>query len=527
VRPDDFSFFGFDELRRNELRTILRLGIRNDAPAVSVIADAIFIPEEDASERNQSKALGGIVGSDGQPIESAQLHRKGGKHFGGLTETTSVTAERELDEDVVYLGPLFNHYGRVLLESLARIWYLSEVDPATKVVFSQTQEILAPWVFKLLSVFGIPPERIVTLDEPTRIRRAIVPEPLFEQHYSAHVDMVRPFRDVAARIAADVRPSEQPLYLSRRRLTSGQRQIIGETELEEILRQSGFVIAYPETMTIEDQVRLVNGHTDIFSSLGSAAHSILFALAKPRLHLLANRDNIPANYYLCSVLADAPTTFVNCLRWGSRASRKLARLKRGEAFPENLEQTSLGDTVLGSQAAPQLVELERVNGYLQENGFITAQSPAAMLGADYAASLQHRYDEAWFYTRLRKTIRRSPSRTLESLPVDLERDALELAVESWPVSFMLALYYLRAGDSERAETMTTRFAALVDEEPDDDRLAYYRGDVHRLAKQIVRASEPETARRIKKILANRFRMQRLDEWRSRAPTRASRRLSTS
>jgi hypothetical protein len=147
-----------------------------------------------------------------------------------------------------------------------------------------------------------------------------------------------------------------------------------------------------------------------------------------------------------------------------------------------------------------------------------------MLAPHYAASLQRRYDEAWFYTRLRKTISRKTARKPESLPIDLERDALELAAESWPVSFMLALYFLRAGDSSRADTLANQFAALVDQEPDDDRLAYYRGDVHRLAKQIVRASEPQTARRIRTILANRFRMQRLDEWRSRAPTRASRRL---
>jgi hypothetical protein len=216
LRPDDFSFHGFGELRRDELRKISRLGIRSDPPSVSVIEDAIVIPDEEALDANQPKALGGIVMPDGQPIESAQLHRKGGKHVGGLPEIVSVTVERELDENVLYLGPLFNHYGRVLLESLARIWYLSEVDPSTKVVFSFAQEILAPWVFRLLSLFGIPPERILTLDEPTRLRRAVVPEPLFEQLYSTHVDMVRPFREVAARIAADVRPSEQPLYLSRR-----------------------------------------------------------------------------------------------------------------------------------------------------------------------------------------------------------------------------------------------------------------------------------------------------------------------
>jgi len=41
---------------------------------------------------------------------------------------------------------------------------------------------------------------------------------------------------------------------------------------------------------------------------------------------------------------------------------------------------------------------------------------------------------------------------------------------------------LCAGDNSHAETLVNQVTALVDEEPDADRLAYYRGDVHRLAK---------------------------------------------
>src|SRR5215210_5194987 len=345
LEPGDFSFHGFGELRRDELRKISKLGIRSDPPAVSVVEGAIFVPNGVESNTDHSKVAGGIVKPDGQPIDAAQLHRKGGKHFGGLSEAVSISAERVLDEDVVYLGPLFGHYGRVLLESLARVWYLSEVDPSVKVVFNNTttmqdDELIpvapGPWVFKLLSLFGIPLERILALEEPTRLRRAIVPETLFEQLDSAHVDMVRPFREVAARVAADVTVSDQPLYLSRRRLTSRERLVVGESELEDLLREHGFAIAYPETMTIEDQIRLINSHSDIFSGVGSAAHSILFALGQLRLHLLANRDSIPANFFLCSALTDVPTTFVNCLGSGGRAGRKAERLDQRAESVENL-----------------------------------------------------------------------------------------------------------------------------------------------------------------------------------------------
>jgi hypothetical protein len=402
LQPGEFSFHGFDELRRDELRKILRLGIRSDQPAVSVVDDALFVPNGHQSIAAQSKFAGGIVKPDGQPVETAQMHRKGGKRFGGPIESVTATAERVLDEDIIYLGPLFNHYGRVLLESLARVWYLSEGAASEKVVFinvNSAQAGYATWVPKLLSLFGIPSQRILALKVPTRLRRATVPEPLFEQFYSAHVGMLRPFQEVAARVASDVTPSEQPLYLSRRRLTSRQRPVVGEAELEDLLRKQGFAIAYPETMPIEDQLRLINSHTDIFSSLGSAAHNILFALGKPRLHLLASRDDIPANYFLCSALADAPTTFVNCLGSGGRLTPNDERLNRRAESYENPDKKRPVDPEPGPQSMPQLIEMDRVVSYLHQKGFLKHQFPAAKPRADLGASLQRRFDEAWFYAR--------------------------------------------------------------------------------------------------------------------------------
>jgi hypothetical protein len=443
------------------------------------------------------------------------LHRKGGKHFGGLTEAVSVTVERELDEDVVYLGPLFNHYGRVLLESLARVWYLSEVDPSVKVFFNHTttsrdgklvQADYPPWVFKLLSIFGIPTDRILTLERPTRLRSAILPEPLFEQLSSAHVDMVRPFRDVAARVAGDVAMSGQPLYLSRRRLTSRERPVVGESALEDLLRTNGFAIAYPETMTFEDQIRLINAHADIFSTVGSAAHTILFALNKPRLHLLAHRDSLSGNFFLCSAIADVPTTFVDCLGSGGRASPKAERRNREAESVELPLDNQAVDTVVGPQSVPQLLEWDRVVSYLDQHGFLSSQAPSAMPDLDSLANLKRRYDEAWFYTRLRLT-----SRRLGLLSADLEREALDLASESWPISFVLAVYYAGAGDNSRADSLANQFATLLDQESDVDRLAYFRGDIHELTGQLAPLCEPATAERLVAILSERLPRESLDD----------------
>ena len=292
LAPDDFSFFGFDDLDDWLERRLQNVEIRGGTPQVSIVENTVYVPQRVAQIKGSQRA---------EVVKS-------------LLESPAVAYdqyEHEIDEEVVYLGWLFDHFGHFLMQSLARTWFLTEVSPSVRVLFDPPHRAWGQptgWVHRMLAAFGVPPERILILNAPTRLRRLIIPEPLFEPrgvaHDSvvrAHEAMARPYQAVAKRLAGDTTPSEQPLYLSRRRLPPSQRTIVGEGDLEEVLRANGFRIAHTETMTFEDQVRLVNEHTDIFSNAGSAAHNVLFALHEPRLHLLTNGRHLLAG--LLSVFA--------------------------------------------------------------------------------------------------------------------------------------------------------------------------------------------------------------------------------
>jgi capsular polysaccharide biosynthesis protein len=306
LRPGDYAFVGFDDLRRHIKRDLRHVRIRGGEPTVATVDDAVYVPEE-------------LAGKD-------QVRR--GKIAQTVSESSPVMYEREVDEEVVYLGWLFSHYGHFLMQSLARIWVLSQLDPAHRVLFHQPSRAAwqpPGWALRTLEAVGVPPERILTLEVPTRLRRLIIPEPLFEprsttEDYTvrAHEAMARPYQAVAERIAGDVQPSSQPDYLSRRRLPPSQRTIVGEEELEAVLRENGFRIAHTETMSFEEQVRLVNEHADIVSNAGSAAHNVLFALHQPRLHLLTNGYEFSPDYRLYARISGMPTTFINCLSTGER-----------------------------------------------------------------------------------------------------------------------------------------------------------------------------------------------------------------
>ena len=439
----DFSFYGFDTLDVLAERRIHSVGIRCTEPKYTIVDHAVIVPAVRASSVQQLELNGGVLSQDGTPIEEAHLRRAGWKIIGGLMEAPQGKSNVFLDEDVVYLGWLFAHFGHFLLESLSRTWILDRFEPSVRVAFHNPSQ----WVPKgtqqqILETLGIPLERILPISQPTRVRRLIIPEPLFELQHAAHVDAVNPYRRAASTVGEDRRTSQQPVYLSRRLLPSSQRPIIGEYELEDILAENGFLIAHPQAMSFADQVKLFRDHADVFSTACSAAHNVLFSLPTTRLHLLTNRDP-SQDYFLCSKIAETPTTIVCCLGTSDHAD-------------------------FGAPT-PQILDIGTVLAYLRDHGLLKNTLRASLSGRNPA--LLESYDEAWFFARIRRTIS-----SREALQPDVAARASERSKTSWVVSAILAHYYLRH-DPDRAEECIRQFIYLVDAENDINRLAHYRSDV--------------------------------------------------
>jgi capsular polysaccharide biosynthesis protein len=500
LSPSEFAFHGFGEALAGIEQRIGGASIRGGEPRVETVEDAVFVPSEHHRVKGQSQAYGGIVAADGQPVEAAQVRRKGRTPRRELAAPVAVDPRRELDETVVYLGPLFNHFGRLLLESLARVWFLAEADPALRVVFDHPNTGLrtrTPWVMRILDAFGIPAERILLLETPTRLRRVLVPEALFEQMHAAHVAMTGPFREVVTRIAGDCGRADQPVYLSRRLLTSRQRPIVGEAELEDVLRENGFLVTHPETMTFADQVRLVNRHAHVFSSVGSAAHSILFARQRPELHLLTTPEHTSANYFLCSALAEAADDLRRLPRHRPPAELQL-RAGRGEGGRRGSGE---GATAVGSgrQATPQLVEMPKVLAYLDERGFLARRLRSSLAGRN--PGIRECYDEAWLFGRVRKAAAKQGL----GLPAEVKAEAVEASRASWPVCAVLARYYAwSVRDPERAEDLAHRFVELVAAESDMNRLAHYRSEVVGMVIRVAAVCRNDVATRLAEVVGERF-----------------------
>lgn len=451
LSPSDISFHNFDGYMEEVARVLQYVGVRSEQPTVEVVEDGIIVPDV-AQPHGPFKFQGGILDADGIPVESAHL-RRGGRGIGGLALPLTVEPVVELDEDVVYLGWLqAYHYGLFLLESLSRAWFLPEVDPSTRVAFHQVGRYPPAGASRrILDLMGVPPERMIISTTPMRARRVFVPEALFELYTEAHDDMVNPFREVAAQImgSGSGKPSEQPVYLSRGRLTSDRRIIIGEAELEQILRDNGFLVVYPENLSLDEQVRLFNDHTDIFACAGSAAHTVLFTLGHPRLHLLTT--DVPApEFFIVALISGAELAFINCLQ--------------GE----------------DNHTFPRMLDLPPIVQYLTEHEFIGEQPDEEM--AALQADVQERYHQALVFGRIRQYIAVG-----HGIPAEIEEEAQRLAETSWPISWGLARYYA-VNDQVQSAAMARQFVRLLDEDDDPEKVAHHLREVLMGSLQVIEAT---------------------------------------
>jgi Glycosyltransferase 61 len=184
-----------------------------------------------------------------------------------------------IDEDVVWGGPIVNHYGHFLTESVARLWPVlpgGELS-GTPVVF--TTPTSRGYAREWLQAFGARtielPQRGLTL-----FKRLIVPEPAWRLNAWVAPEI----RDIHLHAREGMElpeiPAREILWLSRSALYRPQRTY-DERFLEWILdRQISSI--HPETMSLAEQVAAVEASDAVAGIIGSAFHTVLMARRPPK-----------------------------------------------------------------------------------------------------------------------------------------------------------------------------------------------------------------------------------------------------
>lgn len=188
------------------------------------------------------------------------------------------------------LGSLQPHFGHSLLEGLSRVWALLEyphlLGDLPLLVFEPG---LREYQSRLLELVGVDMGRIVHApSEGVTVERLWIPDPAIRSHRWISTRQGAVWQRISKSIST-IEPYRK-VYLSRRCIS--ERPLTNEAEVEEILAMEGFEIVYPETLPLDEQIRVAAEATHIVGPVGSQMY--LAAFQKPGTHktILA-----PSNFY--------------------------------------------------------------------------------------------------------------------------------------------------------------------------------------------------------------------------------------
>lgn len=183
----------------------------------------------------------------------------------------------------LYLGALMAaHYGHFITEGLSTFW-IFETLPAREFDYF----LFSPFVFgpkipdyakHCMRVFGIGPEKVVIIGEESMgFEELVVPERLFRLNHSADPALAWVHRQIRIQAKKQEAPVGR-VYLSRRKVSLKQltRVIANEVLVENLFREAGFQILYPETLSFEEQLAVYANADVVAGPSGSALHNSLF-----------------------------------------------------------------------------------------------------------------------------------------------------------------------------------------------------------------------------------------------------------
>lgn len=265
--------------------------------SVKEVERGIFLPNKDID----GKTYGGVCDEKFNFIAGHQVIKPINAPIRHICGSYSVPPEdiEYLDEEVVYGGSMMNHPGHLIVECFAdRVWWLiknadSNLKVAVTVIWKSNivSRGYASFVKDYLNAFGIPKDRIIFVQKPTKFKKIIIPDqsafPIDSMHpYEFTSEYVQVFQHITKRLS----PAKyKKIYLTKSR--TARKNIMGEEFFIKFFKERGFKIVNPEEHTIKEKAEFMYGADEVVTVDGTNALFAVFCRPSVRLTILSRLRN--------------------------------------------------------------------------------------------------------------------------------------------------------------------------------------------------------------------------------------------
>ncbi|MGQ7458214.1 glycosyltransferase 61 family protein [Streptococcus suis] len=313
-----------DEFTKNDfMKLTSKQYLLNKKLVVEVVENATVLPPKYYETRILNKlgmqalliGQGGIVDKKGAYVEQSAQRAVGMRdRVVGAYEFNKNKLDR-YDEKVIYLNYFIKQWGHFLLDVIGRLWYPLKYDREIKIVYtcySGKETRLAGNYLEFFKLLGIDESRLILVNKPTQFSQVIVPESsiLPGGYYTEE------YREIFNKLVSNVQITQtnsfsEKIYCSRSKLSIARSKEIGETEIEKIFLANGYSPIYTETMTLTEQIQVLNSAKTIVMSSGSLAHNLLFITKDIDVFILNKTYRVNLHQFLINEISKAKIKVVD------------------------------------------------------------------------------------------------------------------------------------------------------------------------------------------------------------------------
>ena len=297
------------------------LKCRDDLTSV-VVENGYLLPNRFAPRR--CFGHGGVLDADKKYVKQSEVNAYS-KYAGTpaeddemeiyMGEGYEVTGETEyLDEDVIYLGYLNNHWGHFLLDSTSRLYpFLKDTEGKYKYAYvvNEGQEYIpGASIARFFELLGIT-ERVLFINKPVRCKSITIPEQGFMINAYYSKEFLEIFEKVVSGVDCSKYPTYDKVYYARASFKKAQESELGENVLLELFKKNHFTIISPEKCTLDEQIAIVRNAKFLAGITGTIPHNLLFAKPGQKMLIINKTHNINMAQMDINIMKQADVCYVD------------------------------------------------------------------------------------------------------------------------------------------------------------------------------------------------------------------------
>lgn len=276
--------------------------------------NGIILPQKDTTD-GSLWGLGGVC-DKGNNFADISFYDGGWAKHGGAYQWDE---EEYVDEEIVYVGMFYLHWGHFLIDLTGRMWYLRELSKQGKkfkvgYLGEEEPKCNNLLFFKLL---GIEEDQLYHIKKPTRFKKVLVPEQSFKSCEWYTDEFVKMFDEMYESVMnseydfSKVKDLKK-IYFTRRSFSKAVGSEFGEEFFEELFNFNGYVSVAPETLSLEEQIYVWNNADEIVCINGTIPINVVFSKNQNLKLTVLNKTSIfHENPYILLKMRNISAEFVD------------------------------------------------------------------------------------------------------------------------------------------------------------------------------------------------------------------------